>query len=246
MLDTNDILNILTIDAIKDFDKDKIEKIKKLSKENFYRLIGNCSNSYVRGHILINGDKKVTELSQSALTCELSDEEKILFRSEIRFINDNEIIDIINRLFTIDELADLNNKIDNIQSLNANHVMRSIELERKYNLDEEQVKRILKLKTILQSKNYKFNCEDIKTYAKARQFDLENNESLLPLNDAVAEINDNEVLKKLKSLGKNYFNLDENSIYLLINRINEIIVSYPELLNIMDKDKTYTKGTLMN
>ena len=43
-------------------------------------------------------------------------------------------------------------------------------------------------------------------------------------------LNDNEIVKRLLCINKSYFGLEDEDIFMLINKINELIVTCPEKL----------------
>ena len=231
MLNSEMLLNILTPDTISLLGIDQVSTIKLLGRQSKYLTIEKTKNTYFAEQRLQYEAKRIKELSKSYITKGLDETSKILFCSEIKFANDEQIIKLLaEKGISIDAIESLNSLIVECQNADIKCTMAKARLENNHDLSLKQAEKIIRLKAALINNNYNLNEEDIKLYAEAQKmlkvlklFEIQKSRSLRMLND-------NEIIKKLLYINKDYFGMEDEDIFILINKINELIVTCPEKL----------------
>lgn len=230
MLTADTLLKVITPETIENIGNDKISIIKKLGKENSYMFFDDVTihpNFYTKG--IEQKNQKLIALSNGRLAANFSQQEKILFCSELRFPSDNKIIAILkNKKITPDDIKELDELIKNFQQEQIKLTLETIKLEEKYSLKVGQVIDIIKLYPSLLNSNFELSEIDSELYKKAKKFYF----LLKFLTDTkekkLKEVNKNETFAKLVTLTKEYFGHLPQDVYLLINKVNELLVTNPE------------------
>lgn len=231
MLKSEMLLNILTPDTISLLGIDQVGTIKLLGRQSKYLTTERTKNTYFAEQRVQYEAKRIKELSKSYITKGLDETSKILFCSEIKFANDEQIIKLLSdREISIDAIESLNSLIVECQNADIKYTMAKARLENNHDLSLKQAEKIIRLKAALINNNYNLNEEDIKLYAEAQKmlkvlklFEIQKSRSLRMLNDS-------ETVKRLLCINKSYFGLEDEDIFVLINKINELIVTCPEKL----------------
>lgn len=231
MLKSEMLLNILTPDTINLLGSDKIATVKMLGHQSKYLTTERTKNSYFAEQRVQHEAKRIKELSKSYITKGLDETSKILFCSEIKFTSDDNIINLLKeRGISVDAIMNINSAIVECQNADIKYTMAKARLENSHELSLKQAEKIIRLKAALINNNYNLNEEDIKLYAEAQKmlkvlklFEIQKSRSLRMLND-------NEIIKKLLYINKDYFGMEDEDIFILINKINELIVTCPEKL----------------
>lgn len=230
MLTADTLLKVLTPETIEKIGDNKISIIKKTGKKDNYVFQDvYSSDSYIYAKDLHQKNQKIKELSNGTRTKDFSQQEKLLFCSEVRFSDDNKMIAIFNnKQITPNDIIELNELIKNFQQENIKYTLETIKLEKKYHLTLGQVIDIIKLYPSLLNNNFELMDIDFELYQNAKKvyFMLklltENKEKKLKA------VNDNKTFNKLIILTTEYFGHLPQDVYLLINKANELIVTNPE------------------
>lgn len=238
MLKSEMLLNVLTPETISLLGVDIITTVKTLGCQSKYLTIEKTKNTYFAEQRVQYEAKRIRELSKSYITKGLDETSKILFCSEIKYAKDEQILNLLKeRDITIDAIENLNLLIAECQNADIKYTMSKARLESNHELSLKQAEKIIKLKAALINNNYKLNEEDIKLYNEAqkmlkvlRLFEMQRSKSLRMLND-------NDTLKKLLCINKSYFGMEDEDLFMLINKINELIVTCPEKLIDNEKQK---------
>lgn len=221
---------ILLPENIAIIDKDKIKKIKDLGIQNNYQIICHRMHPYYRNQKTEYEITKVLELTQQTnITKDFNDNEKTLYASEIRFPNDDEIIELLNRKnINKEAISKMNQLIERCLKNHLDCILAIIRYEKKIGLSLEQAIQIIKLKASLTNEKYQLNEEDQQTYdAAVKIFSRSQLYSTIE-NKTLDNLNDNETLQQLIVIGANYYGFTPKDLFLLINKINELMITCPD------------------
>ncbi len=242
MLKSEMLLNILSPDTIKDLGIDKITKIKNLGNQSKYLTTIQENNPYSINQSLSYESKRIKELSKSYITKHLDKTEKTLFCSEIKFISDEQIIELLNKLeISIEDIMKINELIKDCQQANIKYTMTAIRLENKYDLKTDQALKILKLKPALLNNHYTLNQADINLYNNAQKLLILLRSVTTQKDKKLNNLNENINFKKLVFIAKDYFGINEANLFMFINKINELVVTCPEQLISNNNQKSSQK-----
>ena len=225
---------ILTIDDIKKLGNRTIVIIKNLGLENYHRLClagqNHDERSLSDSHYTI---KRAIELSNSKIAYGLSDDEKQLFISEARFIDDSKIVNVLQEHdISVNDILEFNSQIVKFQKADEKYNLSLTKLEKKYDITYAQVVKIInELYPQLLKLDYTFNIEDKKLYSTANQFALMVATLNIKRKKDLTEINNNQFLIKIANICKNYYNIDPEYLYIFINKVNQILVTDHEICN---------------
>lgn len=233
MFNSKMFLKILSTEEISKLGINKIAQIQALGRSNHYRL-ASMSKGYHTDYICDNDYalKRAKELTISPITKELSPQEKILFVSEVRFIDTYKIIEILEDAnIKKEEIEQLNLSILEFKKAETEYQKALSYLENKHEIEYDRVMEIInKLYPLLKNLNYAFNEEDIKLYSNARRFYCIISNYALKRKKIYMDIVQNPLLVKLVNISKYQFDFNQNSLYIFLNKINSILVTNPELL----------------
>ena len=144
------LLNILTPERIQNLGDNKIIELRKLGEENNFYLISQYeikahpNNCYVKQHKEYANTRLQEGVRQHKFKY-LSKDEITLLKSEIRFIEDQKIISLLKEHgITLDEIAELNQQIAKFQQDEQEYEITLKQLEKMYDMDYEQVIKIIK------------------------------------------------------------------------------------------------------
>ena len=239
------LLNILTPETIRELGDERIAAIKENGAKNQYiitrhlsvmdRQIGKPFNFQSE---IDPSTKRLREVVNGHISKDLSPQEKILLHSELRFVDDQLILDILkSKNITREKMDELNELIKLFQTKQIEYTLSLIKLEKKYGLGLEQALRIIELYPSLVNTQYQLNDADNSLYNATKKFFFSYKLFERKRNAALQDVNENELLHKLTVLGKNYFNFSPNDMFVLINKINELLVTQPQFTNEIQKKK---------
>lgn len=255
MLTSELLLNILTPDIIEQIGKDNILTIKKVGAENHYLITNKARNSYIYNQTLDYSNKKIQELAQTPLASNFTYEGNILFHSTIKFPNDDDIINILKQLsITKEEIEQMNYLITQCQQNHIQYVIQSKKLEDDYDLKVEQVERIIKIpKKLIINTLLKINTKgnmketlkaskemldyEMELFDKAMEFHNKLKCFEIDENDALNNLNLNATFQRLVAFSKIHYGLELDSLFMFINKINELLVTCPERFNHTEKQQ---------
>lgn len=233
------LLNILTPETISKLGAERIAAVKENGAKNQYIITRYLSvmdhqiGKPFTFHTEINpSTKRLHEVANGHISKNLSSQEKKLLHSELRFVDDQVILDILkSKNITKENMEELNELIKVFQTKQIEYTLALIKLERKYDLSLEQALRIIELYPALINTQYKLNDADHSLYRDTKKFF-----AIYKLYDrkksaALEAVNENEILRKLTLIGKNYFDFNPSDMFILINKINELMVTLPEFID---------------
>lgn len=249
MFNSDMLLNVLTPEEIKSLGLEKVLEIKKDGADNNYRLESVYAIKTYSDHCYIKKYqdyviKRTKEVAQTHKFKHLTHRERKLLESQLRFIDDEKIISMLKEHnISKDSIIELNRIIAKYQErkmvYDAKLVNLEIQCEMKY---EQAVNIISKLYPLLTNDKYQFNKDDKKTYTNALSLVGRIRNASFQVKDVANEINNNETLTAIARLGKNHFDLDTNHLYMFINKINELLVTNPDLFEqLSNKQKNIKK-----
>ena len=239
------LLDILTPDIIEQLGMDSILSIKKAGRENHYLVTIHTNNPYY-DHPLDYSAQRAYELSKTPLASSFSNEGRILFCSEIKFCDDQNIIELLKKHdITKENLEIMNERIKSCQRSHIQYTMQSIKLENEYDLKVDQVERIIKIpkklivSTLLKINNQGSIKETLKTNKKMITYDLNLFDKATSFYDKLKDFEEEKkncleelqkdiTLRKLIIVGRNFFGLQIKDLSLLINKINELLIICPD------------------
>ena len=239
MLKSEMLLSILLPEVISDLGNNNIREIKRRGKRYDYILnTMKESKFFYGGKSNVTSDagymiKKIHELSKSNDNRDLNNVGKNLLQSEIRFANEQKLLDFLNdKNITIEDIEELNNLVREYQYNYSEYSLNYIKLEKKYNLKVTQAEDILNIiMPTLKKENYVLNNDDLDIYNDAKKMIFTIKLCSKKTENSIRKLNNNGILNKLISLGKDHFGLDNSEIFILINKINELYVSCPNNIN---------------
>lgn len=238
MLNSKYLLDILLPHTIREFGNETIHLIQAKGKASGQELNKFTNSAYISDNKISYMSKRIKEMAQTKRTNGLNDTEKILFCSEVKFNDSEKIIDLINENeITIEQLNVVNELIMECQKAYLLNTIPLVQIESRYNLKVEQAKQIIALKTTLLNTNYKLNDADTKTYETAKKMLTIIKLYETKIRKTLFELNANATVQKLLSINKNNFGFYESDFYLLMNKINELLVICPEKLKTKETQK---------
>lgn len=231
MLKSKSLLNVLLPETIESLGFENISLIKEKGKNSNFEIKKITSDSYISSRKIELESRRIKELARSNRTDGLDETGKILFCSELKFTDDNAIVKLMKeKEITVEDIHTINELIKNCQHADIKYTMALIQLENKYDLKLDQALQIIELQASLLNVNYSLNEADNHVYNAAKKliniikvYELKNSKCLI-------ELNENPTLKKLIAVNKSHHGFLEEDFYLLINKINELIVTCPEKL----------------
>lgn len=247
MLTADTLSKILTPDTIAKLSEERISLVEKNGNKYRYRIMDKNDYPYYHNQAIDFGTKKLLEIMNSSASKDLTPQEKLLFGSEMRFYNEEQIFTIFqNYNITIEDLEEINTLIKRFQKSQIEYTLGISHLERKYQLKLEQVKSIvidLYPALLNNTYDYKLNQEDSQLYHDARNF--WNAYSLLnqKRKNRILAINENETIIKLIFIANNYYNLSPNLLFLFLNKINKLIVTQPDKITNSIQDSNTNTNT---
>lgn len=239
------LLNILTPETIRKLGEERISTVKEIGADNQYIIMRHLSvmDRQIGKPFNVQSEidpstKRLHEVSIGYISKNLSSQEKILLHSELRFIDDQFILDLMkNKNITKEKMEELNELIKNFQVKQIEYTLSVVRLEKKYGLGLDQALRIVELYPALINTQYQLNNEDNSLYSDTKKFLALYKLVERKRNAALQAVNENELLQKLTIVGKNYFNFNPNDMFILINKINELIVTEPQFIEDKQKKK---------
>lgn len=234
---------ILLPENIAEIGKDKINEIKNLGIQNNYQIVCHRSHPYYSNQKKEHETTKILEITQQTnITKYFTDNEKTLYASEIKFPNDNEIIELLNRKnINKESINQINQLIERCLKNHLDCILAMIRYEKKIGLSFDQAIQIIKLKASLTNEKYQFNEEDQQIYDAAVKLLTRKQLYSTIENKTLDSLNNNEALQQLSIIGTDYYGLTPNNLFLLINKINDLMVTCPNKIPsiINNKQKIY-------
>ena len=246
MIKPNFIANILLPDTIEQLGMNKIYEVQRLGGENHYRLhlTTNALSHDIPAFQPNLANNRMHEIAdKSRVSKGLSDLEKNLLKSELRFPNEEILLFALEKQnISKEDITELNSIIKEVQESYIKYTFTIINLEQKTGLDYDQVTRIMKLTPALINNNYELNAEDKKYYRHAQFFTIQLKESKLELDEKLTTLFKNDTFNSLVRLSQDHYCLKPHDVSIIINKINTIMVINPEkLLSSEEMQKKYSK-----
>lgn len=237
-LQVDTLSKILTPETLQSLGLKRIKEIKELGKQNNYHLLVTQEiHVHPENNLVIQHKEHATQRAEELSYCcrfqGLSEQEKNLLKTQIRFIDDEKIITLLREhQISKEEIEELNAIVAEFQKHLYTYQQKLEELERQCKISYGQAFDIItKYYPMLSNNNYSFNKEDKKLYSSALFFALRIKQPSFLLKDSLNKINHNPLFSKLAKICENYFGMEQKHLYIFINKINEIFVTNPNLFN---------------
>lgn len=233
MISQKDMLKVLTLEEIKNCD---LELINEKVEKSLWKVKLISANKEISFDNLKLESLRAMEISNSLEGSGLSKNEKALFASKLKFHKIERVLDGIKNI-SFEELEEFNQLLTNFKYAYSKYLEAVKTLRNIYKLDTRQVSMIKKLYKSLEEEKYQFNSADIETYNQAVKLEKILILFIMKVNNTFEKIALNPATKKLVQNAKNYYGLSESQLYLSLNRINEILITNPEMIKCHTKQK---------
>ena len=246
MLKPSFITNILLPETIAALGIEKIYEIEQMGGANHHRLhlMTNSLSYDIPSSQVRLANKRVQEIaSTSYIAHDMTDVEKNLFKSELRFPNEETILFALeNRKISKEDIAELNNIIKEVQESYIKYTFTMLKLEKTFDLKYDQVVNIIKLTPAVINSNYQLSKEDKEYYRHAQIFFHQLRPVKSDWEKKLAGLLQHKTFEQLTRIGQEHYFLTPQDVSMVINKINKILVTDPDkVLNGEQIQKKYSK-----